>query len=173
MAEHDDRILARLVFVRSEGPSKGRLDPEDVEVAGRDPSDAQHLRIPAARKSHRAAGLGDHRLEDVALMLPIEEVRGRDAVVTAAGRLFPDLEDPFGVRVGERLQQCPIHEAEDGAVGADAEGQGQHRHGREGVAPGQGAEAVADVLRELVEHTSLLKTLEAFRRSLPRKRWVV
>ncbi len=57
------------------------------------------------------------------------------------------------IGIGDRqgAQQDRIHEAVDGGVGADAEGEREDGEGGEGAVMEHGAEAVAQVLRELFE----------------------
>ena len=152
-------------------PSAGSM-PKTSEVPGRNAADAEHDRLALAGERHRVAPCRRHGLEDVAILLPVEEVGGRDAVVAAAGDLLPDLENPIGLGIGERLEQRAVHEAEDGAGRANAERQRQDGDGREARAASEVAEPVAHVLPKLVEHTSSSMALEGFRRCVSRFRWV-
>jgi hypothetical protein len=65
------------------------------------------------------------------LIAPVEEIQGGDAVPQSARRLLPDLDDSLSLRVGQRFQEQPVDEAEDGDVGAEPQGQCQHREQRE------------------------------------------
>ena len=60
-----------------------------------------------------------------------------------------------GCSVGQRLEQRAIHEAEDGAVGADAEREGQDGNRREAGRLDQGPKSVSEVLDDVVKHTYL------------------
>ena len=82
------------------------------------------------------------------VLLPVEKVERRDAVALAARRLLEHADDAVGVRVGQRLQQQSVDEAEDGGVGADAERERQQRHGRESRAPRQGSHGISQVLQQ-------------------------
>ncbi len=87
-------------------------------------------------------------VEDRVVSLPVEEVQRGDAVPFTLWRLLEDPDDPFGVVVGQRFQQDAIHEAEDGDVGADANGQREDRHQRKAAAVGQRACGIAQILAE-------------------------
>ena len=62
-------------------------------------------------------------------------------------------EDHERLRLGyrQRTQKDRIHEAEDCRVGPDSQGQRQDRHRAEGFVGGHRAQAVAEVLRQLLE----------------------
>ena len=53
--------------------------------------------------------------------------------------------------VGQGLQQHRVDHAEDRGVGADAERQRQHRHGREGGIARQREQRVAQIARQVLE----------------------
>ena len=129
MAQDDDVLLARLILVGGEGSSQKRLHGEDVEIAGRHSSRAEQHRLALPCQRQRSPGRRHHRLEGLRLALPIQKVQRGNHVVAAAGRLFPNLNDSFRVGVWQRLEHRGVDEAEDGAVGADAQCQ---RHDRDG-----------------------------------------
>ena len=56
-----------------------------------------------------------------------------------------DHHHPIRPRVGERPQQDPVHQAEHGGGGADAEGQHQQGGGAEPAIPAQTASPVAEI----------------------------
>jgi len=59
--------------------------------------------------------------------------------------------DPIGVAVGQRPQQQRVDHGEDGAVGADADGEHRHRGDGEAARPPQQADAMAQVTGEIVD----------------------
>ena len=63
-------------------------------------------------------------------------------------RLLEHAHDAVGLFVGQRLQENPVHEAENGDVGAHADGQRQHRNRGKPAAVLQGACGVAQILTE-------------------------
>jgi hypothetical protein len=64
-----------------------------------------------------------HVFERGRVALVEEEDVGRDGKlrVTEAGGAAPDVHQPVGVRVGQRLEQDGVDDAEDGGGGADPE----------------------------------------------------
>jgi hypothetical protein len=65
------------------------------------------------------------------------------------GQLIPDHDQPLGFWKGQRPQQYGVHDTENGGVGADAEGEREHHHGREaGILP-QLAEGESEVVHGL------------------------
>ena len=58
--------------------------------------------------------------------------------------------EPVRIRDGKRAIQDGVHQAEDGAVGADAEGERQNGCRREGGTPGELPRGVAQVLAKLI-----------------------
>ena len=130
--------------------------PKTLEVVGRHAGAAQLDRLGAARHRDVAAGLRGHEVEDRVVLLPVEEVQRRDAVALALRRLLEHADDALGLVVGQRLQQNPVHEAENGDIGADADGQRQDGDDRKSPAVLQRASGVAQILAE--GHRCLLVT---------------
>ena len=62
-------------------------------------------------------------------MFHVLEIRPGERDVLRALELLLDKHDALRVRVGQRLEQDGADEAEDGGVGADAEGEDQQHHG--------------------------------------------
>ena len=148
MAEDGHLVLAGLILVGEKGSAERGLDAEDVEVVRRDARAAQLDRVAHARERGAAAGLGRHEVEHGVVLLPVEKVQRGDAVALAARRLLEHAHDAVGVRVGERLQQQSVDEAEDGGVGADAERERQQRHDGESRTPRQGSHRISHVLQQ-------------------------
>src|SRR6185295_9878502 len=55
--------------------------------------------------------------------LPVEEIQIRDRHLLELRRLLVEAHEPFRLRIGQRLDQHGIDDAEDGGVDADAERQ--------------------------------------------------
>jgi hypothetical protein len=95
----------------------------------------------------------DESVEDLRLLAVIVVLRDGHphlGLTREWSRLAHDGE-AIAVLVGQRLQQHPVDDAEDGRVGADAETEG--RDGQSGI-PGslhQRSGAVADILKQLVK----------------------
>jgi len=58
---------------------------------------------------------------------------------------------PFGMRIGQPLQEQGVHQGEGGGVCADAEGEREHDNDGESGALAQHAQSEAKVLQKLVE----------------------
>ena len=86
-------------------------------------------------------------LKDAALVAIREVLRRRHAelVDVEAGRNLLDADELVGVRVGQRLDQHAIDDAEDRGVGADAERQREHDGQREPWAPAHAAQRQAQI----------------------------
>ena len=172
VAENDDGVRARVVvLLRDSAPEGQRHAEASVITAGNDLS-AHHFG-PVVRgggdlvdrregeqvgeRVRTAGGLRPglaHLLEDV-----VEEYRAsassrrprhaRSATSAdserAAGFPFEEHE-ALGFPDGERFQQNGVQDAEQSGVGADAERERGHRHGREAGVLAQPADRVTDVL---------------------------
>ena len=86
-----------------------------------------------------------------------------DPGLVEADPAAPDHHALVGVGVGQRLQQDGVDDGEDGAVGADPEGEGENGGGREAGRAREGAGAAAGILPERVEkpHADLRPDLTA------------
>ncbi len=148
VTEDGDLVLAELILVGQERAAEGRRDAEDLEIARRHPGAAQLDRRLAAGHGDVATGLGRHEVEDGVVLLPVEKVQGRDSVPLPLRRLLEHPHDPLGLFVGQRLQENPVHEAENGDVGTHTDGQRQHCNRGKPAAVLQGACGVAQILTE-------------------------
>src|SRR2546427_9602051 len=76
---------------------------------------------------------GGHLIEDGILRLPVEKIPGGDyvALVTLVLIPLPDHHQTVRLMVGERPDQNGIYDAEDGAIRAYAESQGDRGDNRE------------------------------------------
>ena len=146
--------LAGLVLVTAKGPSLGRPNAEHVEEArahpgGFDPDG----RAPAGEGRSAAVDRG-HGLEALRLRLEVEEVLGRVDLGESAFPGLGDLDQALGLRVGQRPEQDRAHHAVDGAVGADAQGEGGNRHQREPGGLPKPLQGVDEVLAQDVHDRS-------------------
>ena len=66
-------------------------------------------------------------------------------------RRLPEHHEVFGFGVGERAEEQSVQDAEDGAVGGDAEGQREHDYGEEAGILQQAAEGEAHIGLEIVK----------------------
>ena len=118
---------------------------EDVEEAATRPDAFDELRGPATRQIEPLVGPGGRSLRPFALpiaqLLP-NRVRPRSIV---------QQHEPLGLADRQGLQQDAVDERKDRAVGADAKGQGGHGDQRERGTAAKDAQAVAEILRDLVE----------------------
>src|SRR5215218_1360535 len=95
-------------------------------------------------------------LERLVLTLEVVEVRRRDAEAGKAklGRALQEHDQPVRLRIRQRIEEHAVDHAEDGGVGPDTQGQGQHREkGRSWIAD-QGAHAEAYVFPDVFQGTS-------------------
>jgi hypothetical protein len=79
------------------------------------------------------------------------EIRIGDGTGRAVGREAGWADELLRVRDGQRAEHQGIYQAEDSAVGADAERERQHRDGKERGTAAQCARSVPEVLREIGE----------------------
>ena len=130
MTDDSHLVFAELVFTGEKRPSQCRFGAEHLEVAGRDEAPRSWTGSVPPVSVTASPVCADMKSKTV-LSLPVEEVQRRDPVALAPRRLLHDADDAIGVGVGERLQQHRVHEAEDRCIGANADGEGQDRDGRE------------------------------------------
>src|ERR1700722_9036746 len=114
----------------------------------RDHAAAQPLSRAAAGKREIHGSKRGDLSKRVVLVAKRDELRCRKRRV---GELWLDIPEPnnlFGMIKGQRLQQHPVYDAEDGSVCADAEREREDRDGGKSGILCQTAHAVADILRE-------------------------
>ena len=129
------------------------LDAEQGEQVRRHAFGVQFFRLepparPGGEVELRIFERGDG-LEHGVARLPFHEVGGRDvaALQPVLAVLLPDGDDARGIAEREVAQEHGVDHAEDGGIGADAEGQRQDRDGGEAGRLAEQAEPVAEVLR--------------------------
>ena len=137
----------------AERPALGRLAAQHLEQR----PDRQPAANPLGAVRPRDDALGgreaSHRLECRGAAHPVVEVAGCRAVerLAAVGVVAED-DQPSRVGKGQRLQHHPVHDAEDGGVGADGQGDGADAHGGEAGAAPQQADHGTEVLGEGANH---------------------
>jgi hypothetical protein len=92
--------------------------------------------------------------QDVPTGAPVVEIHGRDGRRLAGGfggEVLPDAQQSFGVWIGQRLEEHPVHDAEDRAVCPDPQRQGEHGNGGERAVLGEGPKGESDVLLQPLE----------------------
>ena len=153
VAQHDNVGAARPVLARRESPSECRFDFEDVE----------HVRGEVARHDLLGAFMAGDVLDAVVVsregvegagtLFPVLELRqGETGAVPPVNRVdLPELHELVGMAEGKLPNQIGIHEAEDQAVGGDAERQGRHDDERVARVGAERAERQNHVLSKLVE----------------------
>ena len=168
LADDGDLIVARPVFVGSEEPSLGGRRAKHREHRRRDRRAAKADRLAEAGQRVRTRLIGGQAVERARALPPVlERAVGDDgAAAEATGAaaaaapahqpsLFGHADQPVRPRVGKRPQEDGIDHAEDGGVGAYAEGERRDRHRREPGIPREHAQALPDVLPESL-HRPLL-----------------
>ncbi len=138
---HDDPLGAGPVLARGEPPAERRANAQDVEEVRRD-----------ARAADANGGLARLRGAEVAVVEPprgdafegarpvlVEQDHGVGLVHPLAPGVAHRMRQPreaVRFRVGERLEQDAVHQAEHGRRGADAERENEdHRSGEDRGAP--------------------------------------
>ena len=154
VAEDEDRLGPEVVVGVAERPAVQRLHAEHVEEVRRHHPGQHAVRLAPVQQRERHAVVLDEAVHGRELLPVVAYLLDREGDVGRAGplRLLPGEHQLVPVGVGQRPQQDPVDEAEDGGVGADAEPEGQH-HGQ-GVPrrPEQRAQTVACVPYQRVEH---------------------
>ncbi len=158
VAEHHDARRTRDLIGGRQRASEHRLDAERRERAVGRPQAAHLLRLGDAGDGRRP-GKPDADVLEGAIVLGVREVhRWREAEVAGQVRHpgcarggVPDRDQAVWLRVGQRPEKHAVDDAEDGGVGADADGQRQEDHGGERRRPAKRAHAVPQVAPHVIE----------------------
>ena len=131
----DDGVGTAGRVVRLRKPAaKGRRDIQRLQRAVRDPNTPHLLRLSHSCDRH-APALPDTHLAERLTVFTVGEVHRRRDVqlwqVDDPRRRVPDADEFIGIGIGQRLDQHAIHDAEHGGIGANANGEGDERDGRE------------------------------------------
>ena len=152
-----DRDLrgAGLFLRRQKVPPEHRIDAEQRQKVRGNWRDVDALGLATVTAAERARrtndlrpGSGGERLEEAAPLLVVAEVTRRDGGqrLVADAEIDPDVRQPTGIAVWQRLHQNTMDDAEDCCRGADAEGERDNRNGREARRARQRPESVFQVL---------------------------
>lgn len=90
-------------------------------------------------------------LKALVLGFPVQVIGVGDRDAATAGREFSNADQAVGSLIRQRAQQHPIHDAEYGGVRTDPERQGQHGHDGESRGSPKHAQAVMNVLRQVLQ----------------------
>ncbi len=125
VGKDDDVIFAGDGFIGGEvAAEEGLFFDHFVEIAGRHEGALDAFGAFAGGDIEISVAGGAHGLEDGIFALPFQEVAG-GGDVAFTGDFGPDDHELAGMRVGERGEQRGVDDAEDGGVGADAQGQSE------------------------------------------------
>src|SRR5690242_1342867 len=121
---------------------------EHGQQVGRDRRGLDLARVSGTGEVVALRGRGPDTREVVRQRAQVVQVRKRDAEPHALEPRGHNLHEPVRFRVRQRPEQHAVNGAEDGRVGADAEGEGEDGDGREGGALGERTDGVAQVLEQ-------------------------
>ncbi len=154
-AEKNHAGSSGFVFLGCERAAEDRRLLERVEHSRRHLADIDPLGLgPRSGENETRAVRPEYGVEDLVLVAQVLEVRHREAHLRHLLRPFGQEHQPVGLAIGEGPEQNRVHHTEHRGVGADAEGQGQHRDGGEALRLTQHAGPVLDVTPQ-VFHESL------------------
>src|SRR5262249_20958548 len=88
------------------------------------------------------------------LTLPVEEIQIGDRHLLEVRRAFLDSHQPVRLRIRQRFEQHRVDDAEDRRIGADPQGQREHRDGRNHLPLEQHSHRIANVFEERIHGTS-------------------
>ncbi len=143
------QAITRMVAVRSYRAAEGGRSAEHVEKAVRHLRSDQPLRLPrASGQVENQPAVAREALERAAVLVDVQEVRGRMGVFRRGRQRPPHHRDALRVVVGERPEEDGVDHAEERGVGSDAEGQGPDRYHGERAVLGEGPQAVSHVLHK-------------------------
>ena len=146
ITDHRDSGAVRQILTLREGAPRDWRHAEDLEVVRRDPKRLHGLGRIARADVHRKCAeiVQGHGVEHI--VLPPRHVLGdRIRIADTGVKLAPELHDPVGLRIGQRLEEHGVDHREDRGVGADAEGQRRQRNGGERGVPTHRTQRVAKI----------------------------
>ena len=146
IGQYDHLVGLGLVFLGLEKAAEARFGAEDIEPLQGHGGALQPLRHPGAGVIVIALAEDCARLEQLGAFLDVGEIGNRDPDVFQCQLVVFDAErdDALGVRNAGGVQEHLVHDAEDGGVGADAEGERGDGGEAEGGAFGQGTASDAE-----------------------------
>jgi len=153
VAQHGHSFGSFFVFVVLDDAADQRRNAQYLEQPSRCKAASNSFGLVVSMKNviTRSGSIVHDKTEprkQLAFFLPGVQVRDGDLIFLVAQRRIrlPQHHDLTGTWVRQRTQQDRVHHAEDGSVGADAQGQRDDGHNRERRTVAQHAEPVADVL---------------------------
>ena len=128
VADDDDAARTGPILLGEEGPAVQRSRAEEIEQVGGDQGAIDHFRVVAAREREGGRSERRHPREGARLIAPIGEIGRRNAEPVQPFRqiALEDHREPVRIDVGQRREHHGVHDAEDRAVGPDAQRQRQH-----------------------------------------------
>jgi len=150
VTEDDDLALAALVLFGTEASPGGDRESEHVEQPAADEGGVDLARF--AGPEHRHVTLIDRLdlLEDPRVGAHAHEVGcGERRVARAVGIQHLHHVQPFGVAERQRFQQHAVDDAENGAVGADADAERHDDDERQARRSTERAEGVAKIVKDV------------------------
>jgi hypothetical protein len=126
-AEHDDGRSAGFFFVVIEVAAGEGLEAENAGEGGTDEVARELFRVTGAGEGVVVVAEGSDLPEGAILLAPVEEVengRAPDGEVELVVFLG-DLDEGGGITEGKRAEKNGIHDAEDGDIGTDGQGDGE------------------------------------------------
>jgi hypothetical protein len=168
VAEDDLLMVSLHHLVLGERPAESRVDRQEGEERRRDPHGGYALRAASLAHGHALAIVEGHLFEGVHPFPPLEEVH---RPVGCPGGPCPgvavvDGDQAIGRVERQGLQQHGVDHAEDGHVGADADGQRHQNRGAEGLLLQQELQAKANVTHQRLHDTPSRSPSDS-----PRPRW--
>ncbi len=164
LAEHDDLAVTGHILRGNERAADPRSHAHHVEEAGRHADADERLGIAGAgQRDRRPECDRRHARKRAALFFPRWKLMAADAVAfdVALGPGLPDDDELVRVRIGQRLDQYRVDDAEHRCGGADRQPHQQHdrhRHARRAV---QKACGVAQADRATGDQTARRRRPEA------------
>ena len=147
IADDRERRRARFVFVFAVGPAELRLEADRVEeICGRE-RNGDPLRLTPGNVAEMEGFEAGQRemLKRSAVAPPIDVIRQRDRGICSVDD-FVQVNEPIRLRIGQRPEQDVVDDAEDGAVRADAEREGEHGDDGEARRFAELAESEAEIV---------------------------
>jgi hypothetical protein len=147
IADDRERWRARFVFVFAVGAADLRLEPDRVEEIRRRERNGDPFRFTPGNVAQveRFETGQSQMLKRSAVAPPIDIIGKGDGSIRSVGD-FVEVNESLRLRVGKRPEEDVVDDAEDGAVGADPEREGEHRNDGEAGRFAQLAESEAEVV---------------------------
>ena len=152
VAEHDDLVAVRAIFLGAEGAAAQDRRAEQPEEIGGHPPRPKLFGKRSAGEVHDTGVERRDVAKHLRLLAVVHELGGRAAAVDALRRSRLQHHQPVGVGKRHRLEEDGVDDREDRGVGADAERQRRHRRGGEAPALPEHPQRLPQVLEEAFNH---------------------